>query len=228
MKRWRRFILTFVFVSFASFAFGDVKTDIYSKLKCCPCKESFDKCLCKEAKEMKAYIDALLESGIAKEGIFYKIAKKYSLNTIIDKQIKQDIEKRFIKEAGEKRPQIELESTHYDFGKVSKRQGKISKNFKLYNKGSAGLIITNIRVSCSCVTASLKVGRNKSPYFSVAGAGSGWQVKIEPGGLGELEVALDLAHQSMAIGKEARDVFISSNDPVYPQVILRVEAEVRE
>ena len=228
MMKWKTFTLLFIFLLFVGYAFGDVKSDIYSKLKCCPCKVSFDKCVCAEAKEMKSYIDALLESGVSKGEIFYKVAKKFSLNVIVDQQLKRDIEKRLISEAGEKRPQLVLESSSFNFGKASKRQGKVSKVFKLYNKGTARLIITNIRVSCSCVTAALKVGANINPYFGIAGASPGWQARIGPGAGAELEVVADLAHPSMGAGRQVRDIFVASNDPVYPQVSIRVEIEVTD
>lgn len=228
LKRISIFILLFLSFFFINHAFSDVKTDIYSKLKCCPCKTSFDKCVCGEAKEMKAYIDALLESGVAKDEVFYKLAKKFSLNVIVDREINADVEKKLISEAGEKRPQLVLESSSFNFGKVSKRQGKVTKIFKLYNKGNSRLVITNIRVSCSCVTASLKVGINKSPYFGIAGAGPGWQVVIEPDSSGELEVVADLAHPSMGIGRQIRDIFVASNDPVYPETSIRIEVDVTD
>jgi len=125
-------------------------------------------------------------------------------------------------------PQINLESGYFNFGKASKAEGNKVKTFKLYNKGNARLIITNIRVSCSCITASLKVGRNRSTYFGIAGASPGWQAVIEPGASGELEVALDLADPSMGAGKQVRDIFVASNDPVYPEVSIRVEVEVTD
>lgn len=176
---------------------------------------------------MKAYIDGLLENRASAEEIFYKIAKKFSLNTIIDKELKARIEERLIKDAGEKRPQIIAEPASLNFGKVSKKQGKVSKIFKLYNKGNVPLIITNLRVSCGCVTASLKVGKNKSPYFGVNGAGAGWQSLIAAGKPGELEVVLDLMHESMGMGKQVREVFVASNDPLYPEVTIKVELEVQ-
>jgi len=223
-------IICFMFfpqLTFAQNAEG-VKLEIYSKLKCCSCKESFDKCACSEAKEMKAYIDALLENGMGKEDIFFRVAKKYSINTVIDPQIRQMVEQRLIREAGEKRPQIVLEAASFNFGSVSKKQGKLSKIFKVYSKGNADLVITNLRVSCSCVTASLRVGKNKSPYFGTSGAQAGWNEIIRPGDFGKLEVVLDLKHSSMGMGKQIRDVFIESNDPVYPQKSFRVEVEVKE
>lgn len=204
------------------------KSEVYSKLKCCACNVSFDKCTCAEAKEMKAYIDALIESKASKEDIFYRVAKKYTLKSILDERIKSDIEKRLIKEAGQKRPQITLEPLSFDFGNVNKMQGKVSKIFKVQNKGNSDLIITNIRVSCSCTTASLKVGKNKSPYFAISGAPKGWKEIIKPGESGDLEVVLDLAHSSMTAGKQTRDIFIATNDPIYPQVAVKVEAQVTD
>lgn len=202
------------------------KSEIYSKLKCCACNVSFAQCVCAEAKEMKAYIDALIETGLSKEEIFYKVAKKFSIKTILDEQIKAGVEKRLVKEMGEKRPQIILEPASFDFGRASKKQRRITKIFKLHNAGTTKLIITNVRVSCECVSVSLKVGKDKSPYFGVAGAKPGWQLVVEPKKSGELEVVLDLSHSSVPIGKVIRDIFVASNDPLYPESAIRVEAEI--
>ena len=38
---------------------------------------------------MKGYIDALLETGILKDEIYYKVAKKFSLKTILDENVKK-------------------------------------------------------------------------------------------------------------------------------------------
>lgn len=204
------------------------KSEIYSKLKCCACNISFDKCVCPEAKEMKAYVEALIESKAGKDEIFYKVAKKYTLDSILDKTIKSDLEKKLIREAGQKRPQIIIEPLIFNFGSVSKKQGKLSKIFKVQNKGSSDLVITNIRVSCTCTTVSLKVGKNKSPDFAIAGAPKDWKQTIKPAEAGDLEVVLDLAHPSITVGKQDRDIFIASNDPVFPQVIIKVEVQVTQ
>ncbi len=205
-----------------------LKSEVYSKLKCCACQVSFDKCSCSEAKEMKAYIDALLENGIEKEEIFYKVAKKFSLKTIIDEQVKQEVEKRLIKEAGQNYPQIVLESNSFDFGKVSKKQGKISKLFKLANKGNVPLIIKNIKTSCPCASVSLRVNKTKSPYFGTEGSPRDWQSEIKPQESGELELIVDLASSHVKTGRLIRDASLISNDPVYPEVTVRVEAEVKD
>ncbi|MFH1678036.1 MAG: DUF1573 domain-containing protein [Candidatus Omnitrophota bacterium] len=206
-----------------------LKLEIYSKLRDRRCTTmTLEKCNCPDAREMKAYIDALIEAGINKDEIFYKVAKKFSPNTILDKQIKAQVEARLIKEAGGKRPQIVLEPSSINLGQVSKKQGKIEKVFKLYNKGTAKLIITNIKVSCSCVTTSLTVSKNKSPYFGTQGAPSGWQVVIEPGQSGELEVVVDLSHPAIAIGKLIRDINITNNDIINPEVTIRIKANIIE
>lgn len=225
------FFVFLVFISQVVFAqnIDAQKSDIYSKLRDRQCTEmSLDRCDCPAAKEMKAYIDALLETGVARGDIFYKVGKKFSPKVILDEQIKVEVEQRLIKEIGGKRSQIIFEPSSLNFGKVSKKQAKISKIFKLYNKGNIDLVITNIRVSCGCVTVSFKAGKDKSPYFGVAGANPGWQAAIKPGKYGELEVVLDLNHSSMGMGKQIRNVFVSNNDPLNPEAALKVEIEVIE
>lgn len=228
-----RLILTWAcVVFFAHIALAQnlpgMKEEIYSKFKCCPCNVSFDRCTCQEAKEMKAYIDALLDSGVTKEDIFYKVAKKFSLKVILDERIKSDIKQRLIKEAGQKRSEIVLDTTSFDFGSVSKRQGKISKIFKLSNKGNAPLIIKNMKTSCPCASVSLSVDKNKSPYFGTSGASEGWQVEIKPGKMGELEFMVDLASPHVKVGKMLREARIISNDPIYPELSIRIAAEVKD
>ena len=224
------FICLILFSQSLIFAQNDtnLKTEIYAKLKCCPCKNSFAKCTCPEAKEIKAYVDALLEAGLSKEDIFYKVAKKFSLNTILDQQIKIEVEKRIIKEAGEKRPQITIEPTSFDLGQVTKKQGKISRILKLSNKGNSNLSIKHIKTSCPCASVSLAVGKNKSAFFSTEGSPKDWQSQIIPGQSAELELMVDLASPHVKPGKLIRDASIISNDPVYPELTVRVDAEVKD
>lgn len=94
------FILTVVFAQNTD----ALRSDIYSGLKCCECQEPFATCVCPEAKEMKVYIDALLENNSNKKEIFYKVAKKFSPDTILDARTKVEVEVRLIDEAGQKRP----------------------------------------------------------------------------------------------------------------------------
>jgi len=203
-----------------------LRQEIHSKLRDKRCNMPLSECNCPEAKEMKGYIDALLDTGIAKDEIYYKVAKKYSLALVLDNQLKAELEKRFIREAGSKRPQIVLGSTSFNFGEVNKAQGKVSTVFKLSNKGAADLVITNLRASCVCTTISLTVDKQKSPYFDNKGAPKDWKMELKPNQSGELEVVLDLAHQAINVGDLTREVDIISNDPLYPETSVRVEAKV--
>lgn len=223
--------ILFIFLIAPGFAQNraDLKSEIYPKLKDRRCSNmTLDKCNCPDAREMKAYIEALIEAGMSKEEIFYRVGKKFSLNTILDKEMKAAAEKRLIKEAGKLRPEGVLEMQSFDFGQVNKKQGKITKNIKLYNKGNKDLIIKNIRASCSCTSVSLSVGDNKSSYFGSSGAENGWQMVIPAGKEGNLEIVLDVTHPAIKPGKVVREIFIESNDPLYPELSVTISAQVSE
>ena len=51
---------------------------------------------------MKGYIDALLETGIAKDEIYYKVVKRYSLAQVLDNQLKAELEKDLLKKPVQK------------------------------------------------------------------------------------------------------------------------------
>lgn len=227
------FLVCLVFSSKIIFAqqISALQHEIYTKLADLNCRTMpLDKCFCPAAREMKGYIEALIETGLSQEEIFYKVAKKFSINTILDEKIKANIEKRLAQEFGQKRPQISLEFTSFDFGKVSMKQGSIKKIIKLYNKGIEDLIITKIKAACSCTTVALTVGKNKSPYFTNKGSEPGWQMVIGPNKSGEVEFVLDLTTLAKTgiPSKVKRDIFIASNDPIFPEVKISGMAEIVE
>lgn len=227
-------ILSFVVLMFSSrITFAqqtpDLKAEIYTKLTDRRCQVmSLDKCECPDARELKAYIEALIETGAKKDDIFYKVAKKFGPVVILDKEMKTAMEKRLEAEIGKDRPQISLENSSFDFGQVSKKQGSVKKSILVYNKGNQDLIIKDIKASCGCTTVSLKVNNNISPYFGVSGAGPGWQMVIEPGKSAELEIVFDAAHPGMKEGKVRRIVAIMSNDPIFSLVEVKFEVQVGE
>jgi len=218
------FALFFIFVSIAGFA--DTKSDIYSKLKCCNCGKAFTPCSCADAKEIKAYIDALLEVGLNEEEIFMKIAKKYSLDKINDKALRKEIEEKLISESGEGRPQILVEPLSYDLGKVSKGRGKLELKVKVQNKGKQPLKITNLKTTCACTTAKLKIEQHTSPAFSTEGVKPEWEASIAPGEEGELIIVTDLNHAHVHLGPMMRTVEIRSNDPVWSLINVDFKAEI--
>ena len=205
------------------------KLEIYSKLRDRRCTTmTLAECNCPDAKEMKAYIDALIETGVGKEDIFYKVARKFSPNTILDKQIKARLEERLIKEAGEKRPQIVLEPASFDFGAVTRKQKSVSKIFKLSNNGNDTLIVKRIKTSCPCTLVALRTDKKKTPYYGTEGSPADWKAEVKPQDSVELEVMLDLLSPHIKNGKAIRDVTVVSNDPLYPEMTVRVEAVVED
>ncbi|MEW6102018.1 MAG: DUF1573 domain-containing protein [Candidatus Omnitrophota bacterium] len=231
MKKGLAIFLCAVLFSIPVFAQGTeaLRQELYSKIKCKRCiNMTIDKCQCPDAKEMRGYIDGLLEAELSRDEIFYKVAKKYSPNMITDVKIREAAEKRLLKEIGNKRPQIVIEPATFNFKEAYKKQGIVKKEFKIYNKGNEKLIITNIKASCVCASASLTIGKTKSPDFGTKGAGGGWQAIIKSGESGVLEVNLDLAHASIRPGKLTRTIHVTSSDPLNPEITVSVEAEVKE
>lgn len=221
-------IVGLAFIFLIPDVFPDSKTDIYSKLKCCPCHApSIASCSCAKAENLKGYIDALLDEGLSQEEILVKVAKKYSLNVIIDKETKEKIEAKLIEEAPQRRPRINIEPQSYNLGTVSKSEGKIELKVEVQNKGNDALTITDLKTSCACTTVKLKTKAGISPAFGVKGSGSNWKVSLAPGEKAELIVVTDLNHPHIKLGHLLRTVKIISNDPVYPETAISIEAEIK-
>jgi hypothetical protein len=101
-------------------------------------------------------------------------------------------------------PKIQLDTTEFDFGKVS--EGKIYEHtFSIKNAGSGTLEIKDIKTSCGCTAALIS------------------SKKINAGKTGTLKIELDTANRS---GKLSRTVVIKSNDPVEPEKILTIHADI--
>ncbi len=219
-------LLVVTVISFAKDQSG-LKKEIYSKLKCCNCAVSFEKCTCAEANEIKPYADKLIADGFRPEEIFYRLAKRFSLKIITDPQIKQQVEKRLIKEMKGMSPKIAVENGTVNLGAISKKKNKLYKSsYKLVNEGNAALRISNIKTSCPCVSVALKSRDSVTPYFGVGGSAVDLGVTIEPGSSADLMIIFDLTHPSVSRGKLIRYIFINSNDPLTPQFELELTADI--
>ena len=113
-------------------------------------------------------------------------------------------------------PHLAIPQISHDFGTLGHDQ-KVEYVFKLYNTGTAELVIQNLESSCECTTAS--IGTKTVP----------------PGGMTELTVFFDPgAHQDpeggghVDVGDIFRRVTITSNDPQYPSQFVEIYASVLE
>ena len=221
-------IFTFFFIFFNTITFADVKTDIYSEVKCFCCKKKVIDCVCKHVKEIKSYIEALLDVGLDKNEVLLKVAKKYSLDSIIDKGKRKKIERRLKKEAGDKRPEIFIQPLSYNLGKRSKSKGEMVLVVELQNKGNDTLIINNLKTSCECSKVQLKTKDTLSRAFGKKGAKSDWKADIPPKEKAKLIIVTDPNHKNVRLGHMHRTVEIKSNDPVHSLVRVEFEAEIVE
>ncbi|MBU1112527.1 MAG: DUF1573 domain-containing protein [Candidatus Omnitrophica bacterium] len=222
------FIFNLLLVFLIQLSFAGTKEDVYSKLKCCDCSEKFTACSCQHSKEMKAYIDALLESGLTADEIFVKTAKKFGLDVIDEPDLKNKIKESITAEIGVKRPQILIEPLEYNLGKVSKTSSQLELKASIENKGSENLIINDIKSSCVCTTVIFKKGKYKSPVFSTKGSESGWETILKPKQKAELIITTDLTHPYVKVGQLVRIVELKSNDPLQPLIKVKFQVEITE
>jgi LEA14-like dessication related protein len=109
---------------------------------------------------------------------------------------------------GGKQPQINIEPIETDWGHVV--NGDIlSRDVTVHNDGAAPLVVESVSTSCSCTTAELT------------------PMTIEPGGTGTLHIEFDSgAHGPDLTGELVRQVFVTSNDPEQPEVVIEFSVVV--
>ena len=110
----------------------------------------------------------------------------------------------------EKIAKAEMDILEYDFGKIKKVDGVVSKKFTLSNSGREKLVIGDITTSCGCTTA--KVDKKE--------AESGEKIIIE--------VKFDPNFHEEPKGRFSRSIFIPTNDPVNNEIELKIFMEILE
>ena len=109
---------------------------------------------------------------------------------------------------GAGQPQLELEADRLALGDVVNGE-IVDRDVTVYNRGAAALNVEAISTSCGCTSATLE------------------PMTIPPGGSAVLHIEFDSgAHGPELTGTLIRQVFIASNDPQRPEVILEIEAEI--
>lgn len=107
-----------------------------------------------------------------------------------------------------KAPQLQLEANVIDLGEVV--EGEIvTRQVSLANDGSAPLEIFSVSTSCGCTTASFDTSI------------------VQPGEQAVLTVEYDSgAHDIEGNASVHRQIFIASNDPDHPELVIDLRAEV--
>lgn len=102
-------------------------------------------------------------------------------------------------------PKISVDQAVYDFGEVVAGIA-VTHTFVLTNVGDAALTITRVRTSCGCTTTALT------------------KTTLAPGESVELTATFDTTHYS---GKVGKSVYVESNDPHTPKLVLVLTGTVK-
>ena len=101
--------------------------------------------------------------------------------------------------SGSTRPRIEIPNTAHDFGTIFHAE-TYTHAYKVYNKGNADLIISDVNPSCGCTAVK-------------------FDPVIAPGQSGTVELAIE---GSKVHGEFDKTAGVASNDPDHPNITLRI------
>lgn len=101
-----------------------------------------------------------------------------------------------------------METAEFDLGDVP--NGEIAaRDVVVRNEGDGLLVVEGISTSCSCTAAALE------------------PMRLQPGESGTLHIEYDAgAHGPELRGEQIRQVFITSNDPIQPELVVELAVNV--
>lgn len=125
-----------------------------------------------------------------------------------------------------KEAKAETVETNYSWGEIKLKNGEAKKSFVIKNTGTAVLQLFNVKTSCMCTTARVKIGDQASPFFGMH-SNSSWVGEVLPGKEAELEVVFDAAyHGPSGVGRAVRQVEVETNDPGRSKINFELTADV--
>ena len=112
---------------------------------------------------------------------------------------------------------LQAPEVFYDFGKISMKNGNVSKIFKVMNPTNTDIKVPSVNTSCMCTTAYI-LGKDgsKSRPFGMPGHGRAVpkaNAIVEAGGSLDIEVVYDPnAHGPAGVGMIERSVFVEDEN----------------
>lgn len=107
---------------------------------------------------------------------------------------------------------VQTTEKDYDFGQKPINGGNITKSFTIKNTGSDVLQLANVKTSCHCTKASIKIENEVSPFFGMSGVSS-WLGEVKPGQTAAIVVIFDPAfHGPTGAGSINRYISVDTND----------------
>ena len=106
------------------------------------------------------------------------------------------------------RPQISITENNLNLGEVVNGE-VVTHEITVQNVGQADLVIASVTTSCGCTQATLE------------------PMTISPGKSGTLHIEFDSgAHGPELTGVLIRQIFVASNDPQQPEMVVELEANI--
>jgi hypothetical protein len=106
------------------------------------------------------------------------------------------------------RPQIAVAENNLELGDVVNGE-VVTREVLVQNNGQTDLVIEGVTTSCGCTHAAVE------------------PMTIRPGDSGTLSIRFDSgAHGSELSGQLIRQVFITSNDPQRPEIVIELAANI--
>lgn len=121
---------------------------------------------------------------------------------------------------------LSLDKTTADLGTM-KTQDERSAVFTLTNTAQTTLRIWNVKSSCDCTFAKVKIGDKESGEFSMHGGGglANWMGEVPAQGKAELTV-IYRPYIMPVVGRVTRQVTFDTNDPQNAKVQVEIGANI--
>ncbi len=146
-------------------------------------------------------------------GAYYMVSKTAKANVAAKAYTKEDAS----------RPKVEIKETLKDMGKMKVSEAKTA-SFTVKNIGQEPLQLLDISSSCGCTVGKVIYQGYESDEFGMHSAGD-FDREIAPG----TEARVDVIYRPYVMpvyGEVGREVYVSTNDPENPKLVLQVKAYV--
>jgi len=205
-----------------------LRDNIYSQLTCTCCNgdsllDTGDSCFM--AGGMREYVKEIIKTESNEEIVMIEALKKFGIRNLMNDSL--------IKEYGlimlnntEDTANLTINPREFDIGTISNSKGIVISDFKVKNVGSEDLIITDLKTSCSCLTASfIKEGR-ESVRVGRFSHSEGWTFVLQPNEEAILRAYYDPRVTNWQTGHVERIITITSNDPVFFETGVKIIANL--
>lgn len=202
---------------------------LFRQFRCPCCEQNIGECTCPQAAERRDLLTERVTLGDSRRDIYELMLLRDGPRAFFDPASAEQASTWLARRMPDARPVLVIDEQEIDLGTIRMADGPASARFTLRNDGLAPLTITGLSTSCMCTTALLETASGPGPTFGAHADQNpvGWSATLQPGEAATLVVTFDPnAHGPDAVGDFMREVTISSDDPLQPQVVVRISMTV--